>query len=161
MITANLAGSASSHLRSGNDRGNNHNSRSNLNCGDDSDTGSNCMSRQHKATECSEENWHQDSDLEKRMCRMGTDYKTWLYLSCVACVIIGTLVLIVLLAMGIISLNPEDNRWSIAKPSCCIWHGLDWVDDASSPWRRLDKAIFKYKDVHYFLTIPCLQNKDE
>ncbi len=113
MITANLAGSASSHLR--NERNHNYShSRLNLNNDGDSETAS-----RHK----DDPGWDNNglhSSKETLMQKCSRWYQTWLYLTCVAVILIGAIILIVLLATGIISPNDDDDDEGQRRWQCWV-----------------------------------------
>ena len=111
MITANLAGTT--HLRADRHR-DSSNSHSRLNLADlDSEIATaeanlNKYQAHQNGTEPDTEAQKLQGIIDEfRRKRCLRDYKNWGYLACVALVLIGTIVLIVLLATGIISLEAE------------------------------------------------------
>ena len=124
MITANLAGTT--HLRADRHR-DSSNSHSRLNLADlDSEIATaeanlNKYNSSHPNGSESLCGGPEDSEAQKlqgilndyRRKRCLRDcYKNWGYLACVSCVLIGTIVLIVLLATGIISLDASKTNGS-------------------------------------------------
>ena len=122
MITANLAGTT--HLRTDRHRdSSNSHSRLNLNDLDseiaaaEANLSKHITTQQHQIQNGSD-SCFPDTEAQKlqgmideyRRKRCLRDYKSWGYLACVGFVIIGTIVLIVLLATGIISLDTENGH---------------------------------------------------
>ena len=133
MITANLAGTT--HLRADRHR-DSSNSHSRLNLADlDSEIATaEANLNKYQAHQNGQNGTEPDTEAQKlqgiidefRRKRCLRDYKNWGYLACVALVLIGTIVLIVLLATGIISLEAE----------------------TSGSWRKVcEKQCEKYKKV--------------
>ena len=115
MFTANLAGSANSHLRPYDTRRDCHSSHSRLNLSDldqqsDLEDGRNRLNGSYvevrNVQDTVPERLEVDPEQlqailnERRRERFKKDYKTWLYLGFCAGIIIGAIVLIVLAGMG-------------------------------------------------------------
>ncbi len=115
MITANLAGSTGSHLRT--DRGHSH-SRQDLNEILENEAGLHACQYVNGADDPrTEEEKRADAEAnakrlqqivdeyKRRKCLK--DYKTWGYLACVGVVVVAAIILIVLAASGFLNLDPD------------------------------------------------------
>jgi len=123
MITANIAGSAGggSHVRSGGDR---HRDSDSCNSEDlreieaelqqhtkhhrPQNGGPDTRTSQQREADDAEAQRIRQRIIEHRRKRFCKDYKTIAYLSCVGFVLIGAIVLVILFAMGIFSIDNNE-----------------------------------------------------
>ena len=107
MITANLAGTHGSHLRSERrDSPAITHSRLNLSDGLDGD-GNGDINNGEQALDPEAAKKLQAMVREYRIKRCLRDYQTWGYLTCVALVVISAIVLIILAASGVLSADTD------------------------------------------------------